>query len=189
MRKQFPAFYRPTPDELAKKFNECVFAFDTNVLLNLYRYTPKSREDVLATLRSMRERIWLPHWAAHEYQTRRLKVWIDEIKLGDKIKSVIGEAIQKVQALGKRSVQFALTQLIEPVEQELEEIMEGVEKKKEKMPDLLHGDKVFDALTELFDGRVGESYSCERLEEIHKQGKARYEKEIPPGFKDRSKSR
>jgi PIN like domain len=47
MRSKFPGFYRPKPEICAQKFKECVFSFDTNVLLNLYRYTPESRDNLI----------------------------------------------------------------------------------------------------------------------------------------------
>jgi hypothetical protein len=37
--KQVPCYYRPKPEDCALRFKEAIFAFDTNGLLNLYRYT------------------------------------------------------------------------------------------------------------------------------------------------------
>ena len=61
MRKQFPGYYRPKAEEFAQKFKECVFCFDTNVLLHLYRYTPESRDNLIKVLQAFKDRIWLPH--------------------------------------------------------------------------------------------------------------------------------
>lgn len=45
MRNKFFGYYKPTKEELAAMWNECIFVFDTSTLLNIYRYTPETRED------------------------------------------------------------------------------------------------------------------------------------------------
>ena len=55
-------------------------------------------------------------------------------------------------------------------------------------PNLMSGDPIFDALTELFDGRVGNPYEEEEYQEIYEKGKERYDAKIPPGYMDGSKN-
>ena len=43
------------------------------------------------------------------------------------------------------------------------------------------------ALTDLFDSRVGTGFSTDELSDIYAEGAERYEKSIPPGFKDKAK--
>ena len=38
MRNKFLGYYKPTKEELAAMWNECIFVFDTSTLLNIYRY-------------------------------------------------------------------------------------------------------------------------------------------------------
>ncbi|MFM2060738.1 MAG: hypothetical protein RLZZ507_408 [Cyanobacteriota bacterium] len=38
MRDLFPGYYQPTEKEFAELWKECIFSFDTNVLLHIYRY-------------------------------------------------------------------------------------------------------------------------------------------------------
>src|SRR5262245_43837167 len=80
MRNLFPGYYRPTEEEFSALWEECVFAFDANVLLNVYRYTQATRESFLEILSRLKERIWLPHQAAWEYQENRLGVISDQHK-------------------------------------------------------------------------------------------------------------
>src|SRR5262249_24633967 len=74
MPNLFPGYYRPTEEEFSALWQECVFAFDANVLLNVYRYSQATRERFLEILDRLRERIWLPYQAALEYQENRLRV-------------------------------------------------------------------------------------------------------------------
>jgi hypothetical protein len=53
MRKMFPGHFRPKPEEFDQLLQECIFAFDTNVLLNVYRYTPETQEKLFAILEKL----------------------------------------------------------------------------------------------------------------------------------------
>jgi len=54
----------------------------------------------------------------------------------------------------------------------------------QKHPDLLTDDPILDTATSLLDGKVGEPYLPERLEEIYKEGEKRYTSKLPPGYSD-----
>ena len=54
-------------------------------------------------------------------------------------------------------------------------------------PDFLDHDETRDTITKLLTKKVGPPYSRDRLSEIYKDGKRRYEENIPPGCSDRDK--
>ena len=186
MRKLFPGYYRPEVNELSHKFKECIFCFDTNVLLNLYRYTPESRDNLFKVLQALNNRIWLPHQAGLEYQRNRAKELLGQIGQCSILEGMIDTTIDKVEQL-RRSNLFTVNTLIEPIKKDLTAIKVKLQKKKEKKPDLMMGDPVFDAVTELFDGKVGNPYTAEEYKDIYKKGKERYESKIPPGYMDMEK--
>jgi hypothetical protein len=49
MKEKLSEFYKPTEAEFKEIWEQCVFVFDTNVLLNLYRY-PKNTTKKLLTI-------------------------------------------------------------------------------------------------------------------------------------------
>jgi hypothetical protein len=49
---------------------------------------------------------------------------------------------------------------------------------------LIDDDSLFSEISQVFDGKVGTKFSTEELHKIYLDGKKRYEKKIPPGFKD-----
>jgi hypothetical protein len=53
----------------------------------------------------------------------------------------------------------------------------------------LKADRVLDEITALFENRVGLPFSDDQLAQISREGKGRYEHEIPPGYMDEDKSR
>lgn len=187
MRSMFPGYYRPKRDEFADKFKSCVFCFDTNVLLNIYRYTPESRDNLIKVLQHamIKDRIWLPHRVGFEYQRRRTDVILGQLSLVSKAEDIIETAIANLEKL-RRSTMFAVNALIDPIKSDLEAVQAKLNLKKEEKPDLLEGDAIFDALTELFEGKVGMPYDPEQEKAIYKKGKDRYDAKIPPGYEDHS---
>jgi len=144
MRKNFPGYYRPSAEDFALKFKECVFCFDTNILLNLYRYTPESRDNLISVLKVLKDRVWLPHQVGIEYQRNRAKVLLGQIGQYSTLEGIIDSTIEKVEQL-RRPNQFTVNTLIEPIKKSLESIKKSLQEKREIKPDLMTGEPVFDA--------------------------------------------
>lgn len=70
----------PSPDEKKQLWNGCVFVFDTNVLLNLYRYTANTRDTLLTALDDLKDRVWIPYQVAYEYAKNRFDVICETIE-------------------------------------------------------------------------------------------------------------
>ena len=49
-----------------------MFVVDTNVLLNLYRYSRSTRDELLQVLRALEDKLFLPHQVGREFLDRRL---------------------------------------------------------------------------------------------------------------------
>lgn len=61
MKEKFTEFSAPSETELSDAWKSALFVFDTNVLLDLYRYRKSSQADFLRTFNSLNGRIWIPH--------------------------------------------------------------------------------------------------------------------------------
>ncbi len=57
MRSLFPGFYPRTDEEISKLWQDGMFVFDTNMLLNVYRYTEKTRERYFEILQRLKVQI------------------------------------------------------------------------------------------------------------------------------------
>jgi hypothetical protein len=188
MRNKFPGYYRPTPDDCSKKFKECIFSFDTNVLLNLYRFTPESRQNLLTLLEAVKDRVWLPHQVGLEYHENRVEVIISQRELYEGLKKEIDDAIKAIQK-DRRSGSFYVTTVIEPILKTLQQVRADLDKQKDDHPDLLADDPILEVLTNLFDGKVGDPYKEKEQQERCGLAKKRFEAKTPPGFRDSSRSK
>ena len=74
MRKVFIGHFRPTKAEFTKLWGECIFTIDANVLLNLYRYSSATRQELEKSLMSVSDNVFITHQAAKEFLRNRLTV-------------------------------------------------------------------------------------------------------------------
>lgn len=57
MKEKFKEYYKPTEEEFKDLWGNCEFIFDANVLLNIYRYSPKTTGEFFDVLINIQDRI------------------------------------------------------------------------------------------------------------------------------------
>jgi hypothetical protein len=70
MHELFPAFYDLSDDEISKLWREGIVVFDTNMLLNVYRYNDETRDRFFEILDRLTTRIWIPYQVALDRVSR-----------------------------------------------------------------------------------------------------------------------
>lgn len=190
MRTLFPGYYKPTPQDFDAMWQDCIFAFDANVLLNVYRYTPTTQERLIDILQKLGDRIWVPYQAAFEYQEQRLEVISQQLKAYEEIEKTVRESLQSViTAFNKfqRHPFLNFEEITKPISEAVEATIYHLQKLQSEHPNLLTHDPLLEKITNLFEGKVGGPYTKQRRDEIHKQAEQRFKEEIPPGYKDKGK--
>ncbi len=194
MRDVFPGFYKPTTDEMSELWANALVVLDTNALFNLFRYTNTTREAFLKVLSAKRERLWLPHQVGLEFQLGRLGIIDAQTNafndLIEKSKNALANVTKDVGSLRNHPT-LNLDDLRTTVESAIASIESKVEATREKYQkevlDASRHDHTTDVITDLYDGRVGAPYDDAKIAEVFKMGADRYERKIPPGYKDASK--
>ncbi|MBP2046014.1 hypothetical protein J2756_001252 [Methanobacterium aggregans] len=134
MRETFRYCYTPTEEEFDCLWEKCIFVLDANILLNIYRYSPDTRDKLIQILNKVSSRLWIPHQAALEYQKNRLNVIKQQKKAYDEINEVIDENISDIKTGLKRFNRHPfinVRSLIDKIEKVSEEIkQELVDQKK-----------------------------------------------------------
>lgn len=64
--------------DFVKLWENAIFVFDTNFLLDLYRVSRPASEDFLQLLEHLKDRIWLPYQVVDEFLNRRENVIASE---------------------------------------------------------------------------------------------------------------
>lgn len=190
MKEIFPGYYRPTKEEFSAMWQECIFVFDANVLLNLYRYSPETRDELLDVLEHLKDRIWIPQQAMLEYHENREEVISQQYAITGDIEAALTEVSQAIETKYQRGHPFADNKVItEAIKEAIEKIKASIAQAESKYPNLLENDSLLERLSTLFDGRIGSEYSPKRLEEIYKEFEQRFRLQIPPGYKDKNSKR
>lgn len=157
--------------------------FDTNVFLNLYRYSKPTRDTLIRIMTSCKERLWMPYQVAKEFMKNRPEVIIETMS---KYEGMITAGDKLIQ-------EFATSLRIKTSDESCEElkrtISDWVKNKKEINLEVTNcnDDRILDQILELYDGKVGNEFNDEKKGEIKKEGKDRYAKKVPPGYMDSKK--
>lgn len=186
MKELFPGHFKESEKDLREVWDNCVFVFDANILLNLYRYSDTTRKEFLRILNKIKGRTWLPHRAAEEYLSNRLIV-IDqqEKSYDDTIKSINS---LKSDLENARQHPFVSPKTMKQVERVFDTLCSELSKNKGSHTKRISNDEIKNSISSIFAGNVGSPYEKEKLEELIVDGEERYKQKIPPGFKDGGKS-
>jgi len=192
MRELFPEFNRPTSQELKKHWDEGVFIFDANVLLNLYRFPVSVRKKLMETLKKINDRIWIPHQVATEFYRNRLEVIYGEERCYDEIINFLTSNEKTLRAKLEQHSRHPFVRhkrLTKSITDAYNRAIRRVEELQQKHPKWEQKDPIEAELNTIFKGKVGPAYDVSTLNKIYDEGAARYEKEIPPGFEDKQKDK
>jgi hypothetical protein len=187
MKVKFSEYYKIDDGEVQKHWQQDTFCFDANVLLNLYRYTPKTRDAFFDLLEKIKDRIWISYQAAFEYQKNRLIVINAQKEAYKEIRDTLekkkGEIEAKLNSF-KKHPYLHTSELKTQIESAFQSISKDLDKLEKNHPDYLDNDPIWQRLTPLLNGKIGDDFSKEDLEKIYKEGKKRYDEKIPPGYMD-----
>lgn len=196
MRSLFPGYYRPTADEFEELWRDGQVVFDTNVLLNLYRYGPSSRQAWFRVLHKIKERLWIPYQVAEEFQEARIGVIEDQKKRYDELRDLLGDIRKRVDnSLAPLSRHPLLepdrvTAILEPALAKVEEYVAQAQEQHTEFADtsqLVESDPIRAELDKLLEDRIGPRGSSEDRAAKEKLAEERLQQQIPPGYRDAAK--
>lgn len=182
MRKLFPGYYTPSKEEFEKIWQEGLIVFDTNVLLDLYRYSENTVKSLLEVMESLEDRIWIPFQVSKEYHKNLNTVISDQVrKYESSIKTLTDF---KKQIDEKRSHPFLSEELTIEIEAFCGKFDKELDDKKATVKQLIINNPIKEKLADLLEDKIGNQFSKENLEKIYTEGEKRYKEQIPPGFGD-----
>lgn len=191
MKEEFPEYYVPSQEDFDQLWQNCLFVLDANVLLDLYRLSEGAAEALLMVLNHHAHRLWVPHWAALEYQKGRPGVIRSQVGLCKEfcrtMEDVWKKQLQQPVQDRKRGYPFVTEDSWERLNNAFDEVGKEVHQRGRELGDLLSKDYIRDGLDELLAGKVGPPYDAEKVKEICTQGETRYKNRVPPGYADSDK--
>ena len=182
MRNAFPGYYRPTASEFDELWDSALIAVDANVLLNLYGYSLATRKKLLRLFDRLRDRLWMPHQFASEFQRHRVKAILDQITAYTSVERQLKNVTEK-HLTPKRHHPFITKKSMAA----LATIRKELDKGRLRHEKLLSDDPIFEEITKLLTNRIGTAPTRQDLNRLHAEAIRRYKSRIPPGYADKKK--
>ncbi|HCI2701453.1 TPA: DUF4935 domain-containing protein [Pseudomonas aeruginosa] len=185
MKNIFPGHFPEETINIEELWGSCIFALDTNVLLNLYRYSDATKEKLIEALTAIKDRLWIPYRVAEEYLENRLNTILEQ---QNKYETTIKE-IEKIQQelINPRQHPFVSTKTLKECNKALENLTKELEQNKNIHTQRITKDDIKKIISDLLESKVGAQSDRETLNLIIEEGKERYKQKIPPGYRDSKK--
>jgi len=185
MEKVFNEFYNLSNIDIEAVWSNALIVFDTNILLNFYRYSEETITEFSNVLDEMKERLWLPYQIGKEFHEERLNVIIQQVK-------VYNESISKIKDIEKEFLNenrnpFLSNSLLQEFTSILDKVNKELEEKSEKYEASINNDDILKKISNIFKDKVGLDYSELKTKEIYNQGNKRFNEKTPPGYEDKNK--
>lgn len=190
----FISHWRTPKGHLQSALESSLVVLDSSVLLDLYRVTPTARVEMIRSLNTVKDRIWIPHQVALEFHRNRIDAAQDQLDFYNEtcksLESAKSQALQKLNEFANRCALGVSEKdaLKKPMEEAFGVAIKGVRSHEGKFDltigRVLNEDPVLEALASLFDGRVGPAMSEQDLEAAEAEANRRKVEQIPPGYKD-----
>ena len=193
----FEAYRTVTDDEYRTLFATGLIVLDANVLLDLYRYHPETRRELLDVLDQLRERLWIPNQVMAEFWTGREDVLEDASDIASTVRALdkiseqyISRVREWVNRAGLRD--RAADNLIKISRSAFDATVLKIrslagDKALEIAKDTTK-DSIVIRLDSILQGRVGNPLSADRKRAaINQEAPQRFADKQPPGYMDANK--
>lgn len=198
MTESFREFFHNTHLDFKNLDPDTLVVFDTNTLLNIYRYSNDTREKLVNTIKSIKENVWIPYQVGLEFNLQRRSV---QQQIKDKLESKESEIDSYFSSLEKEinsnllviplkssDIQNSKKEILDFVVSELSILKTKTKEKIKELFGMIDLEKdLIEEFEEIFKDRIGECYTPEVLSTKLSDAESRFEKLIPPGFEDRKK--
>lgn len=194
----FEAYRTHTDDALRQALRTCMVVFDTNVLLNLYRYNAETRASIVDVMRALADRLWIPHQVLEEFWRNRERALADPLgqvqQTANELEKLRAAAVEQMRmwvnraALNKDdalSVESSLNSAFADADTLLDGLIDETEVQKARNT---QHDPVLSLLAPVLGGRVGMPMPATAYAEAVKEGNRRTDAGEPPGFADAKKA-
>jgi rRNA-processing protein FCF1 len=130
MRDKFPGYFKPTETDTQVVWDAGFFVFDTNVILNLYRYSVGTSDDFLKAIESLKNRLFVPHQVAEEFLKNRLTVIDQQTEEYNNFESDLNRVMLALK--NQKGHPFVSEATLKKLNESIENVKEEVKKTKMK---------------------------------------------------------
>ncbi len=185
MQEKFKHWNKYSLEEVQEIWDNSLITFDTNVLLGLYRISPKLSDLFFELTSKIKDRIFIPYHVAFEFHKNRFNVIVDNYSQLSKLKSEIDRFETDVQK--SKFYNYLSSNIKRLIDKDIKAKIENIKHREAYYKSLEAKDSIYEKLDQILKDKIEERPTEEKLLQLHKKGKDRYSKKIPPGFQDSEK--
>lgn len=196
-KEEFYGFYREPFNKENMTNENTIIVFDTNSLLNVFRFTPEASKEYFEIIQSIQDKIYIPYLVALEFHFHKSEtLLLNEINV-TKFKNDFSRNWNKVKSDAVKKLFSSLTFRNDLQQNELTTFLSNLlnsdkldieAKLIEKISSISDNQKnTFKILIQIMESKTGERYTQDMITKIEKEGEERYKNGIPPGFNDANK--
>lgn len=173
---------------------------DTNILLDLSRFSYHTSKYILNLLTDLKSMIWIPNQVFKEYNTNRDKVFSDALKRYGKFEkdltNIVDSAKKKIENSLKNSYRYHYIDneyFSNNIKSKLEEVKNLIQSYRNTVPvkkefSKEDWNKLLQEINLFVESiKVGDKFNTKKILEIISEGELRFKYKIPPGFEDNKK--
>ena len=190
MTEEFKGYSKYSDEEYKEIWKNGLIVIDTNILLNFYRYSSETRNELYKTLKAVRDRLWIPYQVAYEYFKNKKKVITDTYKSFDDLLNETENHFAKLKSAIENTATKQLKckdEVLEKLSKYCDEIYKTIKDEKVSKKENASEEIVEKLIYELFNGSIGDEITGDEYEEMKKEGLNRIQNKIPPGYMDSDK--
>jgi hypothetical protein len=186
MRQGFEHRFKPTETKRKDILENGIVSVDANVLLDFYRVSESTRNELFSVFEKCKDRLWLAPQVVEEFYRNRVSVISTQIDCCRKfVEDLKSKGVEISNSINVRRAYPHLTdEQSKGISESIEMAVQQTEKGEEFLKSLLSTDEILPRIESLFHQKVGSKPSDDAIKELRKKVSERYELKTPPGYAD-----
>lgn len=178
MKQHFPGFYAYTTQELKDLIGKSTIVFGASVLLDLLKISHGMDFLDIVGKEIGTERLWLPYDAAWLYHERLAMVVDEQVKNVDSAASALNRLKDSFSDNGQHP--YIKDTLKMEFDNMMKQLKEALDKDRNFLLGHLNNSTLRKRIDELFQGRIGEPYEQNQLEQLYQESEDRHKQRRHP---------
>lgn len=180
MKKHFPGFYPYTTQELRDLIGKSTIVFGASVLLDLLKISYGMDFLDIVNEKIGTERLWLPYDTAWLYHERLANVVDEQIKNVDSAASALNRLKASFSDNGQHP--YIPDTLKVDFDKMMNKIKDALDKDRNFLLVHLNNSDLRKRIDEMFQGRIGEPYEQNQLEQLYQESEERHKQRRHPSI-------
>lgn len=167
---------------------------DTNILLNMYRYSSDTANNIMDAFETLKDNIWIPFLVGLEFNDNREKVILQQISIFEETEKCLNTNFQDLKSkinklnINNRHPSIITSDISNSYKEFVNTEKDKITNLKEEYLKGIKDEPIGKRINNLFIKQVGKPYPSQLdIKKYNNEANIRYKNKIPPGYEDDKK--